>query len=197
MSPTVRNDQPTNADLAKQIEEISAKLNRLISAAQMGGGLVPPIDYVKLRKLRKKVKKRGLKFKCKPECRKGPCRYGAGQALKCLEQFEKFIRLLKRRKEFASHIPYTKKILLKLNRRDLLTIAGIVGVNIQRILNKGKGHGSKSLIDEIIRLQPRWIEIRDRMNKVEQKQQEKKAVQTLIKQPESNIQLAEGTEPNA
>lgn len=177
-------NEPTLEDVMKRQLVIEAKLDLLINSAKQGGGLVPQVDYVKLRKMRKRIRKRGITIKCKKECKKGPCRYGASQALKCFEQFEKTFVLDKKRKILAENIPYTKKQLDKFMRRDLLMLGGIVGVNIRKILKRGKGKGNHLLIDEIARLQPRWVKIKEKLNSKQRKKQEKEELNSILKQPD-------------
>lgn len=153
--------EPSNADVVRQLVEISTKLDLLITSAKEGGGLVPQVSYVALKKLRKRVKKSGYKFKCKKQCRRGPCRYGASQALQCLESFERISKLIKKRKLLARHIPYTSKQLSDFSRRDLLTLAGVIGVNMRKVLKK-KGEGNRPIIDGILKDQDRYIRMRDK-----------------------------------
>src|SRR6266446_4249134 len=91
--------EPSNAEVVRHLIEISSKLDLLITSAKEGGGLVPQVSYMILKKLRKRVVKHGYRIKCKKQCRRGPCRYGASQALQCLEQFEKIAKLIKKRGE--------------------------------------------------------------------------------------------------
>src|SRR5688572_13854416 len=121
---------PSNEDMMLILVEIRDLLQRLVTSAQQGGGLAPNVDYNHLRKLRNKAKELGWKVKCKKQCKKGPCRYGAKQALQCLEFFEKQVTKAKKKKEFERYIPYREEILKTFSRRDLLMIASIVGVDV-------------------------------------------------------------------
>lgn len=179
--------QPTLDEIYKQALELNVKLDLLINAAKEGGGLVPPIDYKELRKMRKKIVRAGvIKIRCKKQCRKGPCRYGAAQALKCYEQFEKELKKMKKRKLLAEHIPYTKSQLQEMRRRDLLMLAGIVGVNVRKVL-KIKGKGNTSLIEAIIESQPRYEKIKARLEKRHQKPEKKqKKIKKKEKEPSSS-----------
>lgn len=153
--------EPSNAEVVRYLIEISSKLDLLITSAKEGGGLVPQVSYTVLKKLRKRVKKHGYKIKCKKQCRRGPCRYGASQALSCLESFERISKLIKKRKLLAQHIPYTSKQLNEFSRRDLLTLAGVVGVNMRKVLKK-RGEGNRPIIDGILKDQDRYIRMREK-----------------------------------
>jgi hypothetical protein len=156
--------EPSNAEIVRYLIEVISKLDLLITSAKEGGGLVPQVSYPSLKKLRKRIKKAGYKIKCKKQCRRGPCRYGASQALQCLESFEKIAKLIKKRKLLAKHIPYTSKQLSEFSRRDLLTLAGVVGVNMRKVLKK-KGEGNRPIIDGILRDQDRYIRLVDKARK--------------------------------
>lgn len=169
--------QPTNEEILKKAIEIETKVDLLINAAKEGGGLVPQVDYKELRKMRKKVLRTVMiKVKCKKQCRKGPCRYGASQAWKCYEQFEAEIKKLKKRKLLSEHIPYTKSQLQEMKRTDLLMLASMVGVNIRKILNlKGsKGKGNLPVIDAIIEAQPRYMKLKEKSERKDKKFDKKK-----------------------
>ncbi len=156
--------EPSNAEVVRHLIEISSKLDLLITSAKEGGGLVPQVSYTILKKLRKRVTKHGYRIKCKKQCRRGPCRYGASQALSCLEQFEKIAKLIKKRKLLAKHIPYNSKQLNDFSRRDLMILAGVIGVNMRKVLKK-RGEGNRPIIDGILKNQDRYMKLRDKSRK--------------------------------
>lgn len=167
--------EPSPTEILAKLQEINTKIDQLVVAAKEGGGLVPQIDFKRLSKWRRRLKKRDIikNIKCKKQCEIGPCRYGAAQALKCYELFEKKIKVIKKRKFMTSHIPYTEKQLKEFRRKDLLMLSGILGINARRLLLKGKGKGAEPIIVAIIKQQPRWVKIYGKTQKEVQSKEPK------------------------
>lgn len=164
--------QPSLEEIFKLAKVVESKIDLLINAAKEGGGLVPQVDYKELRKIRKKVRGK-TKIKCKKQCKKGPCRYGAAQAVRCYEQFEKMLKIMKKRRLLAEHIPYSKSQLHEMRRKDLLMIAGLMSVNVRKVL-KIKGQGNAPFIEAILATQPRYLRIVEKLEKRKNKKPKEK-----------------------
>jgi len=185
--------EPTLTEISQRVDLVLSKIELLITAAKEGGGLVPHVDYVVMQEMREKVGI-NVKLKCKKQCKIGPCRYGPPQALECFELLEAAMKKRKKRKFLAKHMPYYKKTLFVMKRSELMMLAGILGVNMRKVLKK-KGSGNQPIIDAILIKQPKYVEKRAKKEKKKLKEKLSNKPSVISEEPQGNE--AKETPPGA